>query len=123
MERRSPGGESDPLRRGRRELHQPDRSGGRAGVRAELRLLVDDGGEQRRVEAFRVGARTDEGPVVERVPESLEPRRARLEHVRRDPREQHGKQTDRERDPSHHLRSSMTDLTNCSSSSSDPVFV
>ena len=61
----------DFLGRFRRDLHQPARPGAR-GLVAELRLGVDDGGDQRGVDALFVGLLADHVLVVERQRQLLD---------------------------------------------------
>src|SRR5207245_3495874 len=72
------------LRRVGEDLHQPDRSRLRARVRLELRLLVDDGRDQCRIELVVPRMTSHDLLVVERVPEPLPPARLRgLQHAER----------------------------------------
>src|ERR1044071_4359981 len=66
-ERRAAGADRDAACRRRRELHQPDGTRLRVRRRVELRLLVDHGREERRVEVVVVRVRTDDRRVVERI--------------------------------------------------------
>ena len=108
------------MRRLGRQLHQADRARRRLGVRPELRLLVDDGRDQRRVEPMLACVHTNELGVPERIADPLVPRRLGREHIRGcsgGDRDQHDK-----RDQSPHVgaSSSMTEPTNASSSSNEP---
>src|SRR5438034_1433312 len=55
----------DPLRGRGQELHQPDRTRARARIGPELALLVDDSGEQGRVEVVVLGVPADDLLVPE----------------------------------------------------------
>src|SRR3954451_2540374 len=68
-EARPAGAQGNALGGARKELHQADRSGPRAGVSVELALLVDDRGEERAVEVVVARVAPDDRLVAERVPE------------------------------------------------------
>src|SRR5919202_6432032 len=82
LEARAAGADGDPLRRRRLKLHQAERARVRAGARAELALLVDDRGEERRVEPIVPRVPADDLVVGERVAQPLVPGRLRAVHVR-----------------------------------------
>src|SRR6266566_1945478 len=103
----------------REKLHQPDGAGTRAGVGPELRLLVDDGCEERRVEVVVARVATNDLLVGERVPQPLPPARfGRLQS--RERREQRADQHHHAEDSFHGTSSAITPATNASRSASVP---
>jgi len=80
------GANRDPFGGDRLELHQPDRSGLRLGICAELALGVDHRGEQVWIEMVVAGMTPDDRVVAERVPQPLVPRwLGRIDDHERDP--------------------------------------
>src|SRR5439155_4905180 len=111
--------DGDSLGRVREELHQTDRAGGRPGVRLELRLLVDDRGQERRVEVVVARVATNDLLVGQWIPQPLPP--ARLGRLQRGERcDQRPDEHDHAEDPFHGTRSAITPATNASSSSTVP---
>ena len=112
----------DPVRGHRRELHQPDRARLRLRTGVELRLLVDHRREQGRIDAVLTRMHAHVLGVAQRIAQPLEPRRARCDDVHGDGcHDQEGEQEAGTK-ADHDERSCITDPTNASSSSSEPVF-
>ena len=114
------GAVGDPLRGRGQELHQADCAGAGHGIGLELRLLVDHGREQVRLEVVVLGVPDDDLLVRERVAHPLVPARLRLEHVERERRDDRAEDADR--GELHPVSSRITPATHSSSSSSVPVF-
>src|SRR2546426_8728856 len=111
--------ERDPFGGVRQELHQADRAGRRPSVGLELRLLIDDRGQERRVEVVVVRVAPHDLFVGERIPQPLPPTRLRgLQRGER--RKQRPDEQDEAEGPFHVARSAITPARNASSSSSVP---
>src|SRR5439155_11413107 len=120
-EARAAGVEGDSLGRVRQELHQADRARLGACVRLELRLLVDDRREQRRVEVVIVRMASHDLLVAKWVPEPVPPAGPRgLENGERS--EQPAGEQHEHEDALHAVSRAMTSATNASSSSKVPSF-
>src|SRR5262249_60115586 len=119
---RAAGADRDAARRVGGDLHQPDRPGRRRRGGAELRLLVDDRSEKRRIQVVLAGVDTDVLRVAKRIPEPLVPRGLRLQRVDDEPADEKCEQEQGPEPTPHDTRSCMTEATNSSSSSSVPVF-
>src|SRR5439155_1300228 len=119
-ELRAAGPNRDPLRGGGLQLHEPDRTGARLGIGAELRLLLDHGREECRIEVVVAGVGADDALVAQRVPEPRIPGRLRALQIDECARRDDGERDEPRDAPQDDESLSSTLAAKASRSSSEP---